>query len=48
MHYLFGFLKIFQVPATREEWKRIQEAFKAKWILKRLGFLHIPSYTAKQ
>jgi len=31
MHYLFEFLKIFQIPATREEWKRIQEAFKAKW-----------------
>ena len=31
MHYLFEFFKIFPVPATREEWKRIQEAFKAKW-----------------
>jgi len=25
------FFLIFQVPATRKEWKRIQEAFKAKW-----------------
>ena len=31
MHYLFEFLKIFRVRATREEWKRMQEAFKAKW-----------------
>jgi len=31
VHYLFEFLKNFPVPATREEWKRIQEAFKAKW-----------------
>jgi hypothetical protein len=30
MHYLLEFFKIFQVPAMREEWKRIQEAFKAK------------------
>jgi hypothetical protein len=30
MHYLFELFKIFQVPAKRE-WKRIQEAFKAKW-----------------
>jgi len=30
MHCLFEFFKMFQVPATREEWKRIQEAFKAK------------------
>jgi len=26
-----NFLNIFQVPAMREEWKRIQEAFKARW-----------------
>jgi hypothetical protein len=31
MHYLFEFLKILQVPAMRKEWKRVQEAFKAKW-----------------
>ena len=31
MHYLFEIFKNFQVTATREEWKRIQEAFKAKW-----------------
>jgi hypothetical protein len=28
MHYFFF---NFKVPATTEEWKRIQEAFKAKW-----------------
>jgi hypothetical protein len=26
-----GWIYIFQVPAKREDWKRIQEAFKAKW-----------------
>jgi len=31
MHYLFEFFKILQVTAMREEWKSIQEAFKAKW-----------------
>ena len=31
MHSQFEFLKNFQVPATREERKRIQEVFKAKW-----------------
>ena len=31
MHYRFEFFFKFQVPATREEWKRIQETFKAKW-----------------
>ena len=31
MHYPFDFFLIFQVPAKREEWKRIQEAFKTMW-----------------